>query len=136
MKPKRLVLVGVALFAASIVAGTIQATPIEGVSEAKRTALGIAVSTPVGLMVFGLVGNNFDTDGYLENRSLAAKFGDLVFVEFAAIIVALLSVVLFEGLLGNTAGWIGAGAGYFAAFLTFTWRANEYLVGPDDDEDE
>ncbi|WP_435361074.1 hypothetical protein [Haloarchaeobius sp. DFWS5] len=136
MKPKRVVIVVIALFLASIIAGTIQATPIEGISEAKRTALGIAVSTPVGLLVFGIVGSNFDLDGYIDDRSGAAKFGDLVFVEFAAIIVGLGLAAAFEGMLGATAGWVGAGAGYLAAFTTFMWRANDYLNDPNVEDDE
>ncbi|MCT9095412.1 hypothetical protein [Haloarchaeobius sp. HME9146] len=136
MNVKRLAIVVVTLFLASIVAGTVQATPIAGLSEAQRTAIGIAFSTPAGLLVFGLIGSNFDTDDYLANRSNAGKFGDLVFVELAAFIVALGAATAFEGSLGSLAGWIGAGSGYFAAFLTFTWRAGDYLLDPNADDDE
>ncbi|WP_435316983.1 hypothetical protein [Haloarchaeobius sp. TZWSO28] len=136
MNVKRLAIVVVTLFVASIVAGTVQATPIAGLSEAQRTAIGIAFSTPAGLLVFGLIGSNFDTDDYLKNRSRAAMFGDLVFVELAAFIVALGAATAFEGSLGSLAGWIGAGSGYFAAFLTFTWRAGDYLLDPNADDDE
>ncbi|WP_267641993.1 hypothetical protein [Haloarchaeobius amylolyticus] len=134
MNVKRIVVVVVTLFAASIVAGTVQATPIAGLSEAQRTALGIAFSTPAGLLVFGLISSNFDVDDYLESRSRAAMFGDLVFVELAAVIVSLGASTGLEGALPGLAGWIGAGGGYFAAFITFSWRASEYLVNPNEDE--
>ncbi|WP_435344680.1 hypothetical protein [Haloarchaeobius sp. HRN-SO-5] len=134
MNYKRIAAVLAFLVVGSVVAGTFQATEIPGMSEAQRTALGIAFSTPVGIAVFALVGETFDVDRYLEERSLAAKFGDLVFVELAAIIVALATATALEGFSPSIAGWGGAGVGYFGAFFTFLWRANDYVVRPDDEE--
>lgn len=126
MNLKRIVAVLVFLFLGSIVAGTFQATPIAGISEAQRTAIGIAFSTPVGIAVFALIAGTFDVDAYLDERSLPAKFGDLVFVELAALIVALAAATALEGVIPEFAGWTGAGLGYFGAFFTFLWRASEY----------
>lgn len=134
MNPKRIAAVLVFLVIGSIVAGTFQATPIEGMSEAQRTALGIAFSTPVGIAVFALVAGTFDTDGYLADRSLAGKFGDLVFVELAAVIGALAAATALEGVVPGVAGWAGAAIGYFLAFFTFLWRAGEYNERPERDE--
>ena len=136
MNVKRVAAVLGFLIVGSIVAGTFQATEIAGVSEAQRTALGIAFSTPVGIAVFALIGSTFDVDAYLEHRSWAGKFGDLVFLELAAIIVALASATALEGVFPGAAGWGGAAVGYFGAFFTFLWRANEYVVRPDADDDE
>lgn len=134
MNVKRIVAVVVFLFLGSIVAGTFQSTPIAGMSEAQRTALGIAFSTPVGIAVFAIVAATFDTDGYLEERPWAAKFGDLVFVEFAAVIGALAASTALEGAIPEFAGWAGAALGYFAAFFTFLWRAGEYNETPEPEE--
>ncbi|WP_256297794.1 hypothetical protein [Haloarchaeobius salinus] len=130
MNVKRIAVVIVFLVIGSVIAGTLQSTTIAGMSEAQRTALGIAFSTPVGIAVFALVASTFDTDGYLAERSWAGKFGDLVFVELAAVIGALATATALEGVIPSVAGWAGAGLGYFAAFFTFLWRASEYNETP------
>jgi hypothetical protein len=135
MNVKRIAVVLVFLVVGSVIAGTFQTTPIAGMSDAQRTALGIAFSTPVGIAVFALIAGTFDTDGYLEERSWAGKFGDLVFVELAAVIGALAAATALEGAIPGFAGWTGAGLGYFLAFFTFLWRAGEYNETPARDEE-
>lgn len=135
MNVKRVAVVLVCLVAGSVVAGTFQSTPIAGMSDAQRTALGIAFSTPVGIAVFALIASTFDIDGYLAERSLAGKFGDLVFVELAAVIGALATATALEGAIPSFAGWVGAAFGYFLAFFTFLWRAGEYNETPARDEE-
>lgn len=114
-------------FAGNIAMG--QLMMVEGFDEPHAATIGFAISTPAGLMALGYIADEFDLPKYLDEKPLAAVFGDFLLAILAAGVVGMAITLLLLGLVGDGfILWVFAGLFTFgAAIITFYFQANDYF---------